>query len=268
MKFAIVGGTHGNEPVGVEVIQALGESSGRHSFETMIGNPEAYRLGRRFVDSDLNRAFGKNGVAKGYELKRAKEIEQALRGNVDFIVDMHTTTSNMGATLILTHSNARTRQAAAYLKGLHPELLLLETTQTDEDCFFVSSNAPAGLIFELGPVANNVVRYDHFALCRDMIQELLEWDEGKVRDLSEVVHYKTYGERHVPAGYFIHPDREGSDFVAIETGDPLFINGAGEVICYQEQATTFPLFINEAAYQNDRLGMTFATQRSGFVATR
>ena len=120
------------------------------------------------------------------------------------------------------------------------------------------------MIFELGPVANNVVRYDHFDLCCRMIGELLDWNENNACDLDAMVHYKTFDDCVVPPGYFVHPDREGRDFVAIETGDPLFINATGEVIAYEQEETVFPLFVNEAAYQNDRLGMTLARKRRGF----
>ena len=81
MRVAVVGGTHGNEPVGIEVIQHLERrppEDAMHSFETFWANPKAFELGRRFVDSDLNRTFGKNGRGEGYEIERSKELTDKI----------------------------------------------------------------------------------------------------------------------------------------------------------------------------------------------
>ena len=64
MKIAVVGGTHGNEPVGIEVIRHLDRkppTNPKNEFDTFWANPGAYEAQRRFVDCDLNRTFGKNG---------------------------------------------------------------------------------------------------------------------------------------------------------------------------------------------------------------
>ena len=62
MKIALVGGTHGNEPVGIEVMKYFKETSEtfENQFKCFWGNPKAYELKRRYVDFDLNRSFGKN----------------------------------------------------------------------------------------------------------------------------------------------------------------------------------------------------------------
>ena len=267
MRIAVVGGTHGNEPVGIEVIQHLERrppDNPIHSFETFLANPRAFEIGRRFVDSDLNRTFGKNGRGEGYEVERSKELTEKITGRFDFIMDLHTTTSNMGITIILTQTDDTTRQAAAYLKSKHPDLVLIETIKTDDECCYVCNMAPSGFIFEVGPVANNVVRYDLFMKVYAMVCDILSWDQSQSHDLSTVEYYKSYKDIVVPQGYYIHPERENADFQPIEPGDPLFINLDGEVIRHEGEDTVWPMFINEAAYQKDRLGMTLSHKRNGF----
>ncbi|MCJ8276758.1 MAG: succinylglutamate desuccinylase/aspartoacylase family protein, partial [Bdellovibrionales bacterium] len=101
MNIAIVGGTHGNEPVGLEVIRLLGENTPNnilHQYKTFQGNPKAYELQKRFVDCDLNRAFGPKGTRQGYEKQRAEELDELIGGKFDLCIDLHTTTTNMGLT--------------------------------------------------------------------------------------------------------------------------------------------------------------------------
>ena len=270
MKIAVVGGTHGNEPVGIEVIRHLDRkppTNPKNEFDTFWANPGAYEAQRRFVDCDLNRTFGKNGRSHGYEETRSKELVEQIEGNYEFILDLHTTTSNMGITAILTQTDEVTRQAAAYLQSLHPELILIETIRTDDECCYVCNMAPSGFIFEVGPVANNVVRYDLFMKVYEMVCDLICWDFNSQIDLGQVEYYKSYEDIKIPEGYYIHPDRENKDFVAIHPGDPLFIDADGQVITHDGPETIWPMFINEAAYQNDRLGMTLSHKRVGFPST-
>ena len=62
-RVAVVGGTHGNEYTGVFCIKALERQmqNGKRKYpfrvSTLIGNPEAYKANRRFMDEDLNRQF-------------------------------------------------------------------------------------------------------------------------------------------------------------------------------------------------------------------
>ena len=105
---AIVGGTHGNEMAGINLIkrmQAAPAAFQRRGFQTwpIIANPEAVRRCTRFVDCDLNRCMTPSilsGSGVGYEQERARvlaaELQQAF-----MVLDIHNTTSNAG-TLTLT----------------------------------------------------------------------------------------------------------------------------------------------------------------------
>ncbi len=267
MNIAIFGGTHGNEPLGIEVIKTLeknGPHQTNHSFQTFLGNPKAYELQKRFVDCDLNRCFGVNGRSHGYEQKRSQELVQQVAGKFDFVVDIHTTTSNMGMTIILTQTDERTRKVAAFLKKKYPKLILIETIKTDEECCYICNMAPSGFIFEFGAVANNVIRFDHFKIVYNMVLDILNFNETDEIDLSQVEYFKSYEDIKFPDGYYIHPEREGNDFMPVAPGQPLFINFSGEVLNHEGDETIYPMFINEAAYQNERLAMTLSRKKIGF----
>ncbi len=61
-KIIIVSGTHGNEinPIwAVKKFRDQNSSIDRHiEYKYILGNPEAYKKGIRYVDTDLNRSFG------------------------------------------------------------------------------------------------------------------------------------------------------------------------------------------------------------------
>jgi aspartoacylase len=61
-RVLLVGGTHGNELIGVYLIKKFErnpELVRRNSFETLtlLGNPRAIEANVRYIDKDLNRCF-------------------------------------------------------------------------------------------------------------------------------------------------------------------------------------------------------------------
>jgi len=126
-RVAVVAGTHGNEFTGVYVIEQLEPAALRRDYpslrvETLIANPRAFSATRRFIDADLNRQFAgrRSEDTQQLEAVRAAEIEAQLgpKGSAqacDVVVDLHTTTSNMGCTLIVNSYCQLALRAAAYL---------------------------------------------------------------------------------------------------------------------------------------------------------
>ncbi len=270
MKFAVIGGTHGNEPIGIEVVKYIEELEPRefkNEFKIFIGNPKAFALQKRFIDYDLNRCFDTSKESKGYERERAAQLKSKIEGNFDFLLDLHTTTSNMGLTLILTATDPFSRQAAAYLKSYIPEIRIIETQYVNQDCSYINRLAPSSLTIEVGPVANNVVHSKLVMATYQMTQLLLNWNPNDLIDLSSIEYFKSIEDIHYPkeGKWFIHPEREASDFKEVKKRDPLFINWEGEIKPYQGDDSSFPIFINEAAYQNGHLAMTLTKKKSGFI---
>ena len=101
-RVVVVGGTHGNEYTGVWLEKALRDKS-----ETIVGNPAAVEANRRFLDEDLNRCFLRSKLDAPPETRealRAREVDAALgpKGSdtaADLVIDLHTTTANMGVTI-------------------------------------------------------------------------------------------------------------------------------------------------------------------------
>ncbi|ACK72150.1 Aspartoacylase [Gloeothece citriformis PCC 7424] len=107
-RVMTVGGTHGNELTGVYLVkkfQKYPHIIQRSTFETLtlLANPKAIEVGRRYLETDLNRCFKPQDLQNKnlfkYEQLRAKEIAQYIQDKqIDFIIDLHRTTANMGLT--------------------------------------------------------------------------------------------------------------------------------------------------------------------------
>jgi succinylglutamate desuccinylase len=145
-RVAIVGGTHGNELQGVYLVrkwQEFPELLYRKSFEcmTLIANPSAVEINQRYVDRDLNRCFATQDLANenliSSEDQRAKEIAMQLgprdQTSVDVILDLHTSTANMGISLLPSSKNPFNLCLAAYLNSLHPDLHICFGLQHGQD---------------------------------------------------------------------------------------------------------------------------------------
>lgn len=87
-KLLIIAATHGNEKIGVEIINELKKRNLNKFFDFLIANPEAERKNVRFLDADLNRSYPGKENSKFYEERKAfKNLEIAKK--YKFIIDIH-----------------------------------------------------------------------------------------------------------------------------------------------------------------------------------
>jgi succinylglutamate desuccinylase len=98
-EILIIGATHGNEKIGVQVINNLKRKGYGKFFDYLIANPNALTANKRFIDFDLNRAYPGDKDSPLYEkriaydnLKTAKrykyiiDVHEASSGKDDFII--------------------------------------------------------------------------------------------------------------------------------------------------------------------------------------
>ena len=113
-KILIVAGTHGNEINPIWAVNQLNKEQNNVNkdieYKYIIGNPLAYEKGSRYVDSDLNRSFNSKNQnteknKNNYEINRAKFLLEQYGINgaepCQIAVDLHTTTSNMGTSIVI-----------------------------------------------------------------------------------------------------------------------------------------------------------------------
>ncbi|KJF80840.1 aspartoacylase [Photobacterium angustum] len=280
-KVAVVGGTHGNEFSGIYLLKKWQSDPlqlARESFsvDTVFANPKAYGENKRYVDHDLNRQFGIDDLANNeltsYEQTRAKAINQQIgpkgKANSDFIIDLHNTTSNMGPSLILLQSDLFNRQLGAYVKAKMPKAVVVfeDHTSVDEH-LFLCSIAKQGVIVEIGPQPQSVIR-----------QDVLDWMEAMTKHILDFVHLNNTNEvPDLPASYdayryeetlklpvdeqgerigMVHQSVQDNDFEPLRSGDPIFTLFDGTEIFWEGDYEAYPHFINEAAYYDNNLAMS------------
>ncbi|HEY9641475.1 MAG TPA: aspartoacylase [Coleofasciculaceae cyanobacterium] len=277
-RVAIVGGTHGNEFTGAYLIKKFEQHPHliqRSSFKTLtvFANPQAFAAATRYIDQDLNRCFLtcdlQNPDLPGYEAERAKAIAQLLgpkgQAQVDALVDLHSTTANMGLSLLLSANNPASLRLASHLSAVNPSVKVCWTHPSSESAL-LRSLCDVGLVVEVGPVAQGVLDAQWFQKTEELVHAILDYleacNQGMMPPLqSPFTLYEFIGTIDYPRNpqgelrAMVHPLLQGRDYEPLHPGDPIFLTLEGEAIAYQGDTTVYPTFINEAAYYEKGIAM-------------
>jgi succinylglutamate desuccinylase len=290
----VVGGTHGNEYTGVWVIKTLDRAKKQFDkrypslkITTLLANPEAHMQNKRFVDEDLNRKFSHEALMKDLHLEdddlphetiRAREIDQLLGPKfaameddnaAHVVVDLHSTTSNMGVTIIVAAGDPVMTRAAAYVRQKCEEAgekvhCLLHTHESRHARPNLSSTARHGFTIEVGPVPQGVVRHDAVEKTERALYALLDYMQrynddvdaldrtlksmyekrsfrvpcfksasaSRKQEMSGRIAWPSVPENPNFPALMVHKDLQDKDFQQVRTGDPLFVNLDGDVLPY------------------------------------
>ncbi|MEH1903377.1 MAG: aspartoacylase [Nostoc sp.] len=279
-RVAIVGGTHGNEFTGAYLIQKFAQFPDlitRPSFETvtLLANPNAFAAGRRYVEKDLNRCFIKQDLQdptlNSYEELQAKSIQNTLASNadkqVDFILDLHSSTANMGLTIILVNSHPLNLKLAAYLSHVSPLVRIYRCSfKSIEENPFVNSLCELGFAIEVGPIAQGILKATLFQETEELVYAVLDYlekfNQGQTSSINQMLilydHLSVVDYPKKQDGTIfgmIHPELQDNDYQALNPGDPIFITFDDKTIIYEGKSTVWPIFINEAAYYEKGIAM-------------
>jgi aspartoacylase len=290
-RVAIVGGTHGNELTGIYLIkkfEQLPELVQRSSFETvtLLANPKAFAAGRRYLDRDLNRCFLQqdllNPALTSHEEQRAKQIYQQLGVNrgtkADVLIDLHSSTANMGLTIIPANQHPFNLRLVAYLSAVCPALKVYQWAWSAAQSPVLRSICDWGCAIEVGAIAQGILDAALFQQTEQLIQSVLDYVEAyslgsplpvpetlTVYQCTELVDYPRTAAGEILA--MVHPQRQFRDYQPIAPGDPLFLTFEGKTIAYEGEAIVYPVFINEAAYYEKGIAMCFTQPQQINIAT-
>jgi len=280
-QVAITGGTHGNELTGVHLLKYWRTNPlevARTSFNTELhlANPKANAMNRRYVDQDLNRQFHIDDLGNhelcGYEQNRAKSLN-ALLGpkddpRVDFVIDLHTTTANMGMSLIFNSADPLIVGMAFYVQQKMPHATLFsDPVDRLKDGFLMSVGRHNGFLIEVGPVPQGLLRADVYNDTKEAVQHCLDYIDAfnnktlpSLPSSREGYHFiekvKLPENEKGELTAMVHPDLQDQDYKAINPGDPFFMTLSGETIPYAGKSTVYGAFINEAAYYDAHVGLS------------
>jgi succinylglutamate desuccinylase len=289
-RVLVVGGTHGNELTGVYLVkkfQQFPKLLENNSFRTtvLLANTQAIAANCRYIDRDLNRCFAPQDLADptvcDYEGTRAKEIaaqwHNEFSSQQSLIIDLHSSTANMGLTLLLANDCPFTLRLAAYLSQLHSDVrVCLAASQGDGDRR-LRALSPLNMAIEVGPIAQGIVDARLLQLTEMLVMATLNYidqaNRGQLLPVApEITVYQSLGSIDYPRDQngmlqaAIHPQRQFQDYQALNPGDPLFLQFDGQALLYTGNKTTWPIFINEAAYYEKSIAMTFTDQHQVAIA--
>lgn len=281
-SIALVGGTHGNETSGIQLIRnwqqfGLPSRFNELNVSLSIANGAAIAANVRFVDEDLNRQFtfeglSNNNSAKEAELAKALNQQLGPKGDsdTDFVIDIHNTTSEMGATLIILEADEFHIQLARYVKQQMPEAnILVEDEKPYLEHGYLCTTGKKGVMIEVGGQPQGVLREDVYLLTQTMAEAILDfcaaYNKGQISTdalpaceafrLGDNVSFPLDANGKRTA--MIHHSLQDNDFKPLIPGAPVFRTFDGKDILWENETETYPHFINEAAYF--KLDVAFAT---------
>lgn len=277
-QVLLVAGTHGNELSGIYLQKLIKDQlfkAERPSFsaQNLLANPEAVKRNVRFVDSDLNREFSKDKLRdapQSIESKRAHEIvkKHAATSN-QLVIDLHNTTSNMGATLILLDGSAFYKKMGAYVKQHMPEAyIIFEDEQSWEEQAYLCSIGKYGIMLEIGAQAHGSLKHECLESMKKLLATVLDYielhNQGTVFESHSYEAYRFLQKVKFPLDSdgmrqaTVHPSICGKDFEPIKTGQAILKTFKGADICWQGAEEVYPNFINESAYAAANVAMELA----------
>lgn len=214
MRVLVLGGMHGNELLGVELVRSLQESP-IVGVDVRIANQRAVERGVRFTETDLNRSFG-GKVGSGYEAVQAKELTRVTR-DYDVVLDFHNTqTSSNNCAFVGVEAHPILYDVAKFL-GYR------QIIQATYDC--INRYCPNTISMEIS-VGD---AWDDIDIWRDKIGRLRDgfsqrYDDWPI-EVYRFLHRITWSESRLLSGA-----DSWRPFVGISEDDKLALGVEGEVV--------------------------------------
>ncbi len=288
----VVAGTHGNERNAVHRLprwrlapERLCPHGPAVSFTE--GNPEAIREGRRYRDRDLNRSFLpallEDPTQQELEVRRARDLLATWgpRGRFPCAValDLHSTTAAMGNSLVVYGRRPADLALAAGLQGRLGLPVYLHEGDPSQRGYLVEQ-WPCGLVIEVGPVPQGVVsaaigEQTELALAT-ALAVLADARDGDLRLPRRLVIHRHLRSLDVPRDgsgrprACVHPRLQDRDWWPLRPSDPLFLTLDGTSLTWEpgpaDPETVWPVFINEAAYEEKGIALSLTEREVWPVA--
>ena len=284
-KILLSAGIHGNEKTGIFLIEKFKKNPDlmhkkNFTTETLLINTKAIELNRRYYEIDLNRCFDLDSdrSESSYEQDLAKKIYQQVKEQeIDFVLDFHTSTSNMGLTLLLSNDRPFNLQLAAYLAAKNPLVKIVRNINNKDKNRF-RHIFPLGFTVEMGAIAPNVVDPIWFKRGEELVEQILDYIEQTnqqqqplspetitVYTLSKTIYFPEDDEGKISG--MVHEQVHGRDYCALNPNEPMLITFDGDAIAYRGSNVVYPIFINEAAYWENKIAMYLTVKEEVVVPT-
>ncbi|WP_036901469.1 MULTISPECIES: aspartoacylase [Prochlorococcus] len=282
INVLLVAGTHGNEINAPwlfdqwksypELIKPYGLNLSK-----VIGNPLARETCKRYIDQDLNRSFTKQNFSishkDNYEIKRAKELVDIYgsegRLSSQIVIDFHSTTSCMGCSLVVYGRRSVDLALASLIQSRIGIPIYLHEGDESQAGFLVEY-WPCGLVVEIGPVPqgtlNHKIIHQTLISLQVCIEEIAKVKSRNARFPKNLIIHRHLKSIDFPRDSngkqcaYIHSRLDCKDWCLVKKGTPLFQSLNGNTVHFDDPDlpdSIIPVFINEAAYAEKGIAMSF-----------
>ena len=229
----------------------------------------------RYTNADMNEQFGYETLyaipddSDPRELKVARQIAKALGGkqsnakNPDFVLDLHNTTANMGVCIIVSQLTPLNKRVIGNIVTRFPWVNVWWTPDDRLADTSLDSLGRNGFTIEVGQVPHGTfdpvkAKYEGDVV-NGILDFLVEWNEGNVGTPVPVTVFRQLGDIYYPNGGKVFPPLLKADYLPVNKGDVIMIDGAGKPVLWTGDHTVWPVMIDEVAYKreyNDAMSLT------------
>ncbi|MBA4319471.1 MAG: hypothetical protein C0412_13805 [Flavobacterium sp.] len=236
---AIVGCVHGEEKIGQKIIDRLKNIKiNQGTLTTIIANNKALGANKRFINQDLNRSFP--GKRKGnYEEKLAYALKKEIN-LYDYVIDIHSTTTNTKFLVILTKVNRSIFQLINLFKPRYAALM--------KKSFIKSSlvyYAKAGISLEYGKDKSKIAEKNIINDILLILKGLNMIDMKTKIKKQQTEFYEIIGTIKKPKGFIAN--KKIINLKVIKKGDVVAINNKKNLKASRD---FYPILFGPKAYKD------------------
>ncbi len=233
-----MGAVHGDEPMGVKVIQKLKSLKLKKGIiHFIIANPAALKRRKRFLVQDLNRSFPGKKNGRGEE-KLAYSLFKHLKG-FDVVLDIHATNSSIKELAVVSKLTPKIKR---FLK-LVPVKKVAFVKRSVFGGRESISRLPFGVALEYGPNKSSR-NYPKVVGHLKTILINLGFLEGEKRIFSRKEVYVVSGQYHTPDKFRQNPGLR--EFKFIKKGN---VVGRIKEKLVRSKISFYPLFLGKGRYE-------------------
>lgn len=222
-KVLFIVSSHGDEPVGLEVVKRLFKRKIKNKFDYLIGNPKALKSNVRFIDADLNRIYPGKSNGNIEETAAHNILKFIKKNNYNYVIDLHGTISKTGIFVIITKLNL----GNLFLASMLNIKKIVIWPKSEESTGSLSSFVECGIEIESGPKDDKkVIKNLENILIKfinDINNKINTKDKIKEKEFY-LITGKIKSKKNVP---------KLKDFKKMGNFYPLFVNQYEGILCYK-----------------------------------
>jgi len=237
MKIVLNILTHGDERVGLKVAKEIEKLNIKKDILTIqIANQKAFKSRKRFIDQDLNRSFP--GKKIGNHEERLAFMFSPIIKSADIVIDIHSTTSDLKDTIIVTKLNNKTLQ---YIQTIQPKYaLVMNATKNNA----LISQAKIGIAFEYGKDNNpNTFKKTTLGIKR-LFQSLNLIDVKLPKTKIQTQYFNVVSEVNKPKGYKLL--KKIKNYKLVRHGEIFAKNGKNHLVAKED---FYPILFGQKTYK-------------------